>query len=100
VSLPVRTTPEADSQIRDVDAWWRQHRPGVPDLFVDELSTAFDVIAAAPQIGRLYRQSPVQGTRRLLLNGTRYHLYYVHREEEVRVLALWHARRGSGPPLR
>lgn len=58
------------------------------------------MIGDAPHIGRLYRQSPAPGARRILLKETRYHLYYVPRGDEVRVLAVWHARRGVGPPLR
>ena len=100
MSLPVRTTPEADAQIRDIDAWWRENRRASPDLFLDELSAAFGIIGDAPQIGRLYRQSRVPDTRRVLLKGTRYHVYYVPRADELRVLALWHAQRGVGPPLR
>jgi plasmid stabilization system protein ParE len=100
VRLPVRTTPEADAQIREIDSWWRKNRPASPNLFADELAAAFDVVGHAPQIGRLYRQSPVQDTRRVLLKGTRYHVYYVPRSDEVRVLAVWHAQRGVGPPLR
>jgi len=99
VSLPVRTTPEADGQIREVDGWWRRNRLASPNLFADELAAPFDIIANTPNIGRLYRQSPVPGTRRVLLKGTRYHVYYVPLADEVRV-AVWHARRGVGPALR
>jgi hypothetical protein len=49
VSLPVRTTPEAEAQIRDIDAWWRENRRVAPDLFLEELSAAFGMIADAPQ---------------------------------------------------
>jgi plasmid stabilization system protein ParE len=100
VSLPVQTTPEADAQIHKIDEWWRRNRPSAPNLFLDELTGSFDVIGHTPQIGRLYRQSPVPGTRRILLKRSRYHVYYVPRAEEVRVLAVWHAQRGVGPPLR
>jgi len=100
VSLPVRTTPEADAQIREVNGWWRRNRPASPSLFADELAASFDIIGNTPNIGRLYRHSPVPGTRRVLLKGTRYHVYYVPRTDEVRVLAVWHAQRGVGPPLR
>jgi hypothetical protein len=61
VNLDVRTTPEADSQVRAIDDWWRRYRTAAPDLFLDELEAAFTLIL---------------------------------------VLAVWHARRGSGPPLR
>ena len=98
--LPVRTTPEADAQIREIDSWWRKNRPRAPDLFLNELSDSFDLIAGAPQIGRLYRQSPVLRVRRLLLRETRYHIYYMTTADDVRILAVWHARRGVGPPLR
>lgn len=100
MSLPVRTTPESDAEIREIDDWWRNNRPAAPDLFLDELSASFDVIGHAPHIGRLYRGSPIPGTRRLLLAASRYHVYYVPRAADVRVLAVWYARRGVGPPLR
>ena len=100
MSLPVRTTPEADTQIREIDTWWRRNRHASPNLFADELGASFDIIGNAPGIGRLYRRSPVPGTRRILLKGTRYHVYYCSGVEGVRVLAVWHAQRGVGPPLR
>ena len=99
MSLPVTTTPEADAQIGKIDDWWRENRPASPNLFFDELSAAFDLIARAPNIGRPYRRSPVVGTRRILLRGTRHHVYYAASEHEVRIIAVWHGERGVGPPL-
>ena len=69
-------------------------------LFLDELEAAFSPIGHAPDVGHSYRRSPIVGTRRVLLPRTRYHVYYVPREDVVLVLAVWHAKRGSGPPLR
>ena len=100
MSLPVHTTVDADAQIRVIDEWWRENRRSAPDLFLDELARAFDVIAEAPHVGRVYRLSPIRGTRRVLLDATGYHVYYVIRERDVVVLAVWHGRRGAGPPLR
>ena len=99
MTLPVTTTPEADAQIRTIDDWWRKSRHASPNLFFDELSSAFDLIAHAPNIGRLYRRSPIVGTRRVLLRGSRHRVYYVSREGEVIILAVWHGERGTGPPL-
>lgn len=96
---PLTTTPEADTQVRRIDDWWREHRRASPGLFLDELANAFDILARAPQIGRRYRRSPVPDTRRLLLRATRYHVYYVPREHDLVVLAVWHAERRAGPPL-
>lgn len=67
MSLPLQTTPEAEAQIRQIDSWWRVNRPASAGLFLDELSQSFELIASAPQIGRLYRRSPVSQVRRLLL---------------------------------
>jgi plasmid stabilization system protein ParE len=69
VSLPVLTTPEADAQIREIENWWRRNRTASPDLFINELAATFDILGHAPHIGRLYRQSPVPDTRRVLLNS-------------------------------
>jgi hypothetical protein len=77
VSLPVRTTPEADAQILDIDDWRRRNRMATPDLFLSELSASFDMIGHAPNIGRAYRRSPRHGTRRVLLAKSRYHVHYV-----------------------
>ncbi len=100
MSLPVRVTPEAEAQVREIENWWRKNRLAAPDLFLDELSESFELLSGAPQLGHLYRLSPVRGVRRLLLRGTRYHIYYAVVQNEVRVLAVWHAQRGVGPPLR
>jgi plasmid stabilization system protein ParE len=98
VTLPATTSPEADAQIRTIDDWWRENRPASPNLFFDELPR-IDLIAHAPNIGRLYRRSPIVGTRRVLLRGSHHHVYYVSGEREVRILAVWHCERGTGPPL-
>lgn len=99
MTVQVRTTPQADAQIREIDDWWRANRTASPDLFVNELAAAFEILASAPMIGRLYRKSPVANTRRLLLKESRYHLYYLASPNEVRVLSVWHAQRGKGPRL-
>jgi plasmid stabilization system protein ParE len=99
VSLPVRTTPEAEAQIAAVDVRWRLNRLAAPDLFLDELAASLDLISHAPFIGRSYRPSPIPGTRRVLLKRSRYHVYYAPLAAEVRVLAVWHGHRGTGPDL-
>lgn len=37
MSLLVRVTPEAETQIREIDSWWRENRLAVPDLFLSDL---------------------------------------------------------------
>lgn len=87
MSLPVKTTPEVDNQIRAIDDWWRRNRQAAPDLFLDEVTGAFDRLSRAPMIGRSYRRSPVPHTRRVLLEGSHYHVYYAVADDEVWVLS-------------
>ena len=97
----VWATPQAEAQARVADAWWREHREASPDLFYQEFVGAVDMLTVAPEIGRLYPEGGVLGLRRLLLPGSRYHVYYVHDSEndEVAILAVWSAVRGRGPKL-
>lgn len=81
--------------------WWRVNRPAAPTLFLEELEGAFELLSAAPDVGRRYRHRWIPGLRRLLLPATKHHVYYVHDEEAdvVIVLAVWGAVRGHGPRL-
>ncbi len=99
MSRRVITTPAAESHIAAIDDWWRAHRTSAPALFLTELEEAFHVLEEMPFAGALYSPSPIAGVRRLLLAESRYYLYYVVAGDAVIVLAVWHARRGSGPAL-
>ena len=101
MTTSVRTTPEADLQALQAAAWWRANRPAAPDLFVQELAGAIDLLTRAPDVGRRYRGRGIPGLRRALLPMSRYHVYYVHDAEksECLVLAVWSAVRGRGPHL-
>jgi hypothetical protein len=71
-------------------------------LFEDELEAAFVRIVDVPATVPLYRRSQGQGFRRLLLPGSRYHLYFSLPTDDptkVVVMAVWHAVRGRGPRL-
>jgi plasmid stabilization system protein ParE len=101
MSVVVRTTALADTQATAVDAWWVENRPAAPTLFSAELAGGLALLAITPDIGRRYRRRSIPGLRRLLLPGSRYHVYYVHDAEagEVLVLAVWSAVKGRGPHL-
>ncbi|MGH9204567.1 MAG: hypothetical protein ACRD2A_25345 [Vicinamibacterales bacterium] len=61
VSLAVKTTIEADAQIREIDDWWRRNRVAATDLFLDELTASFDIIGHTPQIGRFIDNPQYRG---------------------------------------
>ena len=98
MAKPVRTTPQADLHIIELDTWWREHRDSAADLFEQELSIAFRTIAAAPQTGKRYRH-PDSAVRRVLLRTTRNHVYYTERDDHILVVAVWGAVKGRGPNL-
>jgi plasmid stabilization system protein ParE len=98
MNKPVLTTPSADLQILEIDAWWRENRDKAPDLFEEELALAFRLLASSPGAGKRY-QHPNADVRRVLLRSTRNHVYYVEMDDHVLVVAVWGAVKGSGPDL-
>ena len=96
----VVVSPQAEAQIRSIDAWWRRNRNDSPDLFSSELESAFSTLAVAPRTGKPYRRGKLKGVRRILLRATRKHVYYLVGTEVVIVLAVWGSVKGSGPDLK
>jgi plasmid stabilization system protein ParE len=96
--VKVELSGEADRQVEVIDAWWRENRPGAPDLFASELEQALTALADSPTLGVRYGsgETPI---KRLLLHRSHYHLYFVQEPNCVLVLALWNAFRGRGPAL-
>ena len=95
----VRSTPSADAQIDVALQWWLANRALNPGLLREELASAFQMLQVAPLSGKLCRGR--SDVRRCLLPRSRYHLYYtMESETEILILALWHAQKRRGPPLR
>jgi plasmid stabilization system protein ParE len=100
VTFRVITTPEAERQLAEIDGWWRKNRPAAPDLLVTEFAAVSELIVAAPLAGRVYGHAHFPRVRRLLMRGTRYHVYYVVEGDTAFIVAVWSAVRGTGPDLR
>lgn len=100
--MHVVTTPEADEQIDAADDWWRENRPLAPKLFRNEFAHAAGLLADMPRLGVACHEPPIPDLRRLLLVRTRFHVFYVVREESetVVIVGLWSAVRGRTPTLR
>lgn len=94
--------PRAEEQIRQIGTWWREHRSTSPSLFANEMASALEALAANPTAGVPYSVRRGVVVRRLLLQRTRYHVYFSYDDDRdlVSVRAVWHGTRGSGPPLR
>ena len=99
--LPATITKLAGALIREAEAWWRTNRAAAPNAIREELERAFPIIAAQPQIGSRAANVKLQGVRRIHLPRVTYDLYYHVLESPLRleIVALWHSRRGKGPPI-
>jgi plasmid stabilization system protein ParE len=95
--VKVELSGEARAEVERADAWWRENRPAAPDLFANELDQALVALEGAPGLGLRYEPKP--GIRRLLLQRTSYHLYFLVQADRVYVVAVWSAYRGRGPAL-
>lgn len=95
----VELSPEALDQAQLIRAWWMENRPAAPDLFAEELAAAVRKLASLPRIGAPYDAPGFREMRRVLLARTRYHVYYAVDQDEriVRIHAIWHLSRGTGP---
>jgi hypothetical protein len=94
-------TPQAERQAEEMDFWWREHRPGVGDLFARELVEARNLITGAPAAGSVYSTRSGKLYRRVLMPKTKNHVYFEVDEARdlVIVHAIWGAPRGRGPKL-
>ena len=101
MSYGFAVAPRAASQIRAAARWWRQNRPKAPSALIDDLESAYDLIQSLPNAGEPVFHTTNPELRRVYLGRIRYHLYYSvnHDSKIVEVLALWHASRGSAPPI-
>lgn len=99
--LPLEVTALAARHVRDAEDWWRVNRQAAPNAIREELQRAFALITAQPRIGSRATNVKLPGVRRIFLPLITYHLYYhvLSSPDRVEVVALWHARRGKGPPI-
>jgi plasmid stabilization system protein ParE len=99
--VKVHFTPRARRRALTVAAWWRQNRPGAPDLFERELEWAKQRLETEPQVGLVYETIRGRTVRRVLLPKSEQHVYYSVDDEgqTVTVLNVWGARRGRAPRL-
>ena len=95
--MKLEISEPAEGHLGTIDAWWRANRTSAPELFLEEVSAAFDALLAAPLTGRVLTVKGVGGVRRLVLRTTRYHVYYRVEKDTVTVVAIWSAVRGRGP---
>lgn len=99
VSFSIIIMPSAHRQIAQASMWWRQNRPAAPRLFDEELDQALLRLSSNPGLGTRSQWPRLPDVRRLLVRRVEYVVFYRlrPRAQRIEVLAVWHARRGSGP---
>ena len=98
--MKVEFADPAREQVRVASAWWRKNRRAAPTLFDDELAAVVALLESGPLLTRVFDEVGGKVVRKARLPRTRYAVYYTVGEDLVTVHAVWHAARGSGPPLR
>lgn len=99
--LRIQATELARELIREADSWWRTNRVAAPNAVREELERISSLITAHPTVGTPARNVTLPAVRRIGMRRISYDLYYhvIGSPEYVEVLAIWHWRRGSGPPI-
>ena len=93
--MKVVFSKRASRQFQTAAAWWREHRESAPYLLENEVLQTVRLLQASPFAGPPGKDPRVKDARRVLLQGTRYFLYYRVRETTgvIEVLRLWHTSR-------
>lgn len=97
--LRLRFIPRAVEQLETALDWWRSNRDRSPELLADEFQGAIEGLRRSPTLGAEYPNDELPDARRFLLRRTRFHIYYVVRDDTLVVAAIWGAIRGHGPNL-
>lgn len=97
MSVPVRFSSEAASELGSAAAWYDEQRSGLGEAFIDAVETTLAVLSEWPESGALIGGVVSElKIRRVPVARFPYQLPYVVLEDHVRVLAVAHDRRRPG----
>lgn len=99
MALRYQIKARAQREITRAAQWWAENRPAAPGAIRIELVHGLALLVEHPGAGMRVRSPRSGEVRRFLLLRTQYFLYYRVREQQLEVLALWHASRGTGPSV-
>jgi plasmid stabilization system protein ParE len=99
MTLRVKISARAASQVRAAAAWWAENRPAAPGAVAADFGQAVALLAAQPGLGARYEGSRTPDVRRLFLNRVGFFIYYRQEGDDLQVLAFWHSSREHQPVL-
>jgi hypothetical protein len=96
----VEISKRAQRSIERIDARWRS-RADYPDIFMDEMDAAIGHLETVSNPGTPCNSPKRPQLRRLLLEKTKCHLYFVVNEQKqwIELLQVWDSRREHPPKL-
>ncbi len=81
--------PEAEDDLADARRWYENRRASLGDEFIEPVDVAFDRIQRMPRVpAEKYRN-----VRRVLLKRFPYAVFYHLDDDQITVLAVYHASR-------
>lgn len=94
MSLPIRFSAEAASELESAAAWYDQRQPGLGAVFIDAVDAALGYVAQWPLLGAAAPGLPeATGIRRVPVARFPYNLPYLVVDDHIRVLAVAHNHR-------
>jgi len=76
--------------LRDIFSYIAEENPRAARAVFDEIKKRVGILLDQPELGRIGR---VDGTRELVLSGTQYILPYRVKDQQIQILAVFHAAR-------
>ena len=99
MTLRYRIKARAKREIERAAQWWAQNRLAAPSAVRKDVEEALDILVEQPGLGTKVDTGLSIQVRRLLLDRTKYYMYYRVRGVELEVLAVWHSSREHSPSL-
>ncbi|HTA89812.1 MAG TPA: hypothetical protein VK745_09565 [Polyangiaceae bacterium] len=98
--MKVELSKRAQRAVRRIDAHWRTHADH-PELFFEELLEVVEHLETVSNAGTPCPTSRRPQLKRMLLEKTKCHLYFVsdERKQRIDVLHVWDGRRERLPML-
>lgn len=97
MALPLRFEVEAEHELEQAAGRYEEQRPGLGERFLQEIAVTTARIRQFPRAGAPVKRVPAGlGARQAPIKGFPYHVVYLEKENEIRVLAIAHYRRRPG----
>ena len=89
MTAEIRFRPEAEAEVLEAHAWYRERGLGLGQEFLRSLDASLDLIRRLPESHPVVHRR----VRRALLRQFPYGIFYVHEGNTITVLACFHASR-------